>query len=139
MTPLDRFSARYEVNDDGCWLWTGPLEKTGYARMWHKGRNEFAHRFAYTQFVGQIPDAMQLDHLCRVRHCVNPAHVEPVTPRENTLRGTGPSAVNAQRTHCINGHEFTPENTYDQQGRGRGCVLCRREVVRRYRLRRKAA
>lgn len=95
------------------------------------GRNRFthSHRFAYELLVGPVPEGMQLDHLCRNRWCCNPEHLELVTPRENTLRGVGPSAVNAVKTHCKNGHEFTPENTrVDQRTGERGCWTCRRAI-----------
>lgn len=118
--------ARYTDIDPstGCWLWTGFVEPSGYGRMTYGGQ-QLAHRISYEHFVGPIPAGLQLDHLCRVRNCVNPEHLEPVTARENTLRGEAPAALNARKTHCIRGHEFTPENTYVQSGGGRGCVACR--------------
>jgi hypothetical protein len=81
---------------------------------------------AYEELVGPIPAKMVIDHLCRVRHCVNPEHMEPVTDRINVVeRGTGLAAVRARQTHCIRGHEFTPENTGRQSKSGtRFCKAC---------------
>lgn len=96
---------------DGCWLWGASKYPKGYGMFRFAGRPMQAHRFAYELVVGPIPDGLQIDHLCRVRHCVNPSHLEAVSNRENTLRGVGATAVNAAKTHCERGHEFTPENT----------------------------
>lgn len=92
-----------------CWLWIGGLDAYGYGQF---DRHDKAHRVAYEMLVGPIPEGLVIDHLCRVRRCVNPEHMEPVTHGENNLRGIGPAAVHAAQTHCIRGHEFTPENTY---------------------------
>ena len=93
-----------------CWLWTGPLNTKGYG-LWHANGGRFmAHRTAFSM-VRALSKEDQLDHLCRVRNCVNPAHLEIVTNRTNVLRGIGPTAQNARKTHCPNGHEYSPENT----------------------------
>ncbi|KAB2977369.1 HNH endonuclease [Streptomyces sp. SS1-1] len=89
------------------------------------GRYQMAHRVAYQEIVGPIPEGLQLDHLCRVRHCVNPAHLEPVTSRENTLRGENLVAINAAKTHCKRGHLFDAANTYRWRN-SRICRECRR-------------
>lgn len=141
-TNADRFWAHVDTGGPGgCWLWTGHVIWSGYGHFSVKSRPVKAHRFAYEMLVGPIPDDLQLDHLCRVPCCVNPAHLEPVTARENTLRSGGTSAVNARKTHCIHGHEFTAENTYlyeiKASGRvGRGCKACRVESNRRFVARR---
>lgn len=122
-----------------CWLWTGRTNEQGYGRFSLGFRDVMAHRMAYLLLVGPLPDGIVLDHV-KARGCTNtgcvrviadengPAHLEPVTSRENTLRGDGPTAVNARKTHCIRGHEFTPENTrYLFAGHGlRACKECHR-------------
>lgn len=116
-----------------CWVFLGGKDKKGYGRVAHEGRIQPAHRITYTLLVGPVSEGLTLDHLCRVRACCNPACLEPVTNRENVLRGTGPTAVNAKKTHCIHGHEFTPENTHHYASMpGRGCKECRRAYNREY-------
>lgn len=112
-----RFRAHVLEGDD-CWLWTGLVQSNGYGVFNVAGRPQRAHRVSYEMHVGPIPPGLQIDHLCRVRKCVNPAHLEPVTARENSRR--------AMRTHCVNGHEFTSENTYMNGGK-RYCRTCRRD------------
>lgn len=109
-----------------CWLWTGTA-LNGYGQFrWGKMRK--AHRVAYELLVGPIPDGKELDHLCRVTRCVNPLHLEPVSRRENAMRGVG------SKTHCSQGHEFTPENTYmahrPNREPHRQCRTCKRELMR---------
>lgn len=114
---------------ESCWLWTGKLDDKGYGHVWLGDRSTTAHRATYETFVGPVAKDQQIDHLCRVRHCVNPAHLEAVSPRENTLRGEGVTAVNARKTHCIRGHEFNEANTYHAP-RGRHCRACDAEAKR---------
>lgn len=102
------------------------MDRWGYGKT-HGGR--VAHKFAYQYVIGLIPDGLTLDHLCTVRHCVNPAHLEPVTMKENLMRGNGFGAKNARKTHCHRGHEFTPENTLTINGR-RVCRPCNRLRLR---------
>jgi hypothetical protein len=122
---------------DGCWIWTGYLHPSGYGQWWlpkPDGHRAYAHRFAYEQIVGPIPDGLTLDHLCRNRACVNPVHLEPVTNRENILRGSGRSAVNVRKTECPKGHPYTAENTYRNPTTGkRRCISCSYEAARRRR------
>lgn len=136
--PTVRFWAKVDRRGaDECWLWNGPRNSEGYGTFYVDGRVPGAHRYAYEQTIGPIPPGLQLDHLCRNTSCVNPSHLEPVTGRENILRGQGVAARNARKTHCKRGHEFTPENTYIfPNGRWRQCRTCMREV---YAPRRKAA
>jgi len=110
----------------GCWFWLGELNGCGYGRVYMGKRRIAAHRIAYELWVAPIPEGLTIDHLCRVRHCVNPDHLEPVTQKVNTLRGEAPSAINARKTHCQKGHEFTPENTRRLPDGRRVCRTCRR-------------
>ena len=108
-------------HDAGCWLWEGRREKGGYPIACDGSRSVLAHRMAYRAFRGEIPAGLQLDHLCRTRHCVNPEHLEAVTARENVLRSTGLAAVNAQKTECPYGHALAAV------GQRRVCLVCRRK------------
>lgn len=116
-----------------CWLWTAHRSSHGYGRVGVDGKGRQAHRVVYELLVGPIPDGMQLDHLCRVRHCVNPAHVEPVTPRENYRRGFSAFGVNARKTECPQGHPYDEANTYFTPGGGRKCRACMVEDQRELR------
>lgn len=131
-----RFWARVERTPT-CWLWRGAVSKAGYGSLSVGGRNVRVHRFAYELLVGPIPAGLTLDHLCRVRHCVNPSHLEPVTSGENTLRGYGPTAEHARQTHCINGHAFAPESAHrERDGIVRRCRICGRASWRASKARR---
>lgn len=129
-TELKRFTERTEITPT-CWLWTGTTAQ-GYGYMTapsHTGsrRSTTVHRLAYEHFIGPIPDGLHIDHLCRVRNCVNPAHLEPVTCRENIMRGTGVAAINAHKTQCTHGHPFDEANTYVGASGERECRTCRRQ------------
>ena len=109
----------------------------GYGRFWDGEHTGSAHRFAYELWVGPIPDGLHLDHLCRVRHCVNPDHLEPVNNRENTLRGTGPTAVHATKVNCPKcGGEYEHYTSPDGRAR-RYCAPCHREYMREWYRRRR--
>jgi len=97
----------------GCWLWTASMGQRGYGRfrLSAERRSVNAHKVAYDALVGAVPEGLELDHLCRVKSCCNPDHLEPVTHLVNVLRGSGEAAINAAKTHCKRGHEFTTENT----------------------------
>jgi hypothetical protein len=124
----------------GCWLWKGAVHYGGYGTYTARhGDKRYAHRMVYELLVGPIPDGLDLDHLCRVRSCVNPDHLEPVTRRENLLRGETDAARRAAMTACERGHPFTPENTYVKPSGARECRPCRRARVRRWRERIRSA
>lgn len=126
--PAERLWAKIQ-KVDGCWLWTGHIDRLGYGRVRIGGKNGVtgtAHRFMYELLVGPVPDGLTLDHLCRNRACCNPSHLDPVTQRENVLRGAGIAARRARQTHCIHGHEFTPENTKVDAKGNRRCRECAR-------------
>ena len=115
-------------------MWTAYINEAGYGQLtvWNKGSNKTfkAHRLAYEFEVGEIPAGLDLDHLCRNRKCVNPAHLEPVTRRTNLLRGI---SWNGSKTSCINGHPFDAENTYVQEHK-RTCRTCTRLCQARFKL-----
>lgn len=118
-----RFWSKVDVRQPTeCWLWEAAKVHNGYGVFRLRQGPVYAHRVAYQLLIGDVPvGETQLDHLCRVRHCVNPAHLEIVTPKENFQRGE----TNATKTHCKNDHEFTPTNTY-MHGSRRECIACRR-------------
>lgn len=134
---VDRLEARL-MRTDTCWLWTAGKFVSGYGRIKVAGKTWRAHRLAYEVFVGPIPEGLVLDHLCRVKHCVRPDHLDPVTDRVNILRGDGWAARNARKTFCGRGHLLDEENTYITSRGGRHCRSCVRENKTRWRQRQKA-
>jgi len=122
----------------GCWLWMGIVSRHGYGtvpfnRAGKKTKWRLAHRLAYEEFKKPIPRGLHIDHLCRVRCCVNPDHLEPVTCAENLRRGTVTTeaarvvsvANRLAKTHCKRGHKYTPENVYRTPAGTRICRTCR--------------
>ena len=127
MTVLDRILARVDVGD--CWLWTGPLTPNGYAQIQAHERRLSVHRAIWQELVGPIPDGMEIDHLCKVRHCCNPDHLEPVTRHEN-IRRSAVGANNRGKTHCPAGHPYDDTNTLRRRGK-RECRACDRARKRK--------
>lgn len=128
----------WTVEDRGhstaCWIWAGTV-KARYPQVFRDGRTQQAHRYYYCERFGEVPEGLVLDHLCRQTWCVNPERLEPVTQRENVMRGESFTAARARATHCERGHAFDDENTYVMTNGRRACRACRREVQRRYRQR----
>jgi len=129
---VQRFWAKVDKDvPGGCWLWTASLDRYGYGQFNprpHITITRGAHRYAYELIIGPIPAQLTLDHLCRVRHCVNPDHLEPVSMKENVLRGIGLTAKQARLTHCKRGHPFDLFNTYHAPNDDRRyCRQCRAE------------
>jgi hypothetical protein len=117
------------MND--CILSNIGLTEKGYCRTSFDGVRMYSHRYWYIKSKGEIPEGLVLDHLCRVRNCINPEHLEAVTAKVNTQRG-----IYATKTHCIKGHEYTPENTYT--GRQRRCRICTLASVKIYDAKRRS-
>lgn len=131
----DRFWSKVEKTD-GCWVWRGTLTKTGHGHFWLEGRMVRAHRLSYTMLVGEIPNGLSLDHLCRDKLCVNPAHLEAVPQIENVLRGAGPTAENAKKEVCKNGHPLSGRNLKLKPQNGRPHRYCRECLNATNRMRR---
>lgn len=119
------------INTDDCWLYAaspGHYNKYGHGRVTiqQKGKtyNFAVHRVMYENMVGEIPEGLTLDHLCRVPPCINPKHLEPVTLAVNTLRGFGPTAINARKTHCTRGHALEGNNLEQSKRGWRECRTC---------------
>lgn len=137
------FVSRFRVDEStGCWLWQGARTEDGYGRYRHEGAPQRrAHRFAYETAVGPIPAGLVLDHLCRTPSCVNPDHLEPVTTRENTLRGVSAAAQLAAASECKRGHPLVGDNLILERrpnrsiGFQRRCRTCRLEHYRNRRAR----
>lgn len=124
-----------EDSETNCWVWQGAkttsMGGTEYGRMWNpaKRKNQRAHRVIFETARHAIPKGLTLDHLCRNTLCVNPKHMEVVSLRENILRGTGPTAINARKTHCKRGHNLLSSNVDRDMQNGRPrrkCSICRR-------------
>lgn len=131
MTPTERFWDQVAKGGDGCWIWNG-TRSGGYGLFTvtagpNLRRTMHAHRFAYEDLIGPIPEGLELDHLCRVRACVRPDHLEPVTALLNKQR--------TRREECIHGHRLSEENVYTKPDGSRQCKPCRRETDRRRRVR----
>lgn len=132
LDPLRRFKSKLFIdtlflhqnpNLDPCWLWRGKVNPDGYVSFRVDGITVVAHRWFYEQLNGKVNQFLELDHLCRIRHCMNPKHLEVVSSQENALRSSGFPAINAAKTHCPKGHEYTADNLYVYNG-SRQCKTC---------------
>jgi len=116
---------KIRVAENDCWEWTGAIQSRGYGCVGYSGKTTLTHRLSYELLVGPIPEGLHIDHLCRNRACCNPGHLEAVIQGVNTLRGVSFSAINATKTHCRHGHEYTADNTYTDKRGSRSCRTCR--------------
>ncbi|MDP8961525.1 MAG: HNH endonuclease [Actinomycetota bacterium] len=121
--------ARCLILGPDCWEWRGYHDRYGYAWARTHPPKLMAHRAVYEFVRGPIPERKELDHLCENTGCVRPAHLEPVTHRENVLRGKGPSAAAARKTHCPQGHPYDEANTYWTRAGTRQCRTCQRKAA----------
>ncbi len=136
MTPIEAELKRHfwekVAKTESCWLWRGSTSTRGYGRY----RGQQAHRVSFELSGNEIPKGLVLDHKCRVRNCVNPDHLRAVTNLENLMAGIGPTATNAAKTHCLNGHPFNEENTYYYKRAGRDMRYCKQCILDRTKKRR---
>lgn len=131
MSIEDRFNEKIVSRTD-CWIWGGANSR-GYGMFGFRGKVVGAHRVSYILHIGEIPEGLHLDHLCRNSLCVNPMHLEPVTSAENTYRGNGVASINRRKTHCPRNHEYTNENTRIGKYNQRFCKACepiKRQIMR---------
>lgn len=119
--PIDRFTPKVKISADGCWVWQAQISKKGYGRFFANPKMVQAHRWSYEYHIGNIPEGLQIDHKCRNRACVNPAHLEPVTNLENCRRGlTGHHMTtnpHNKKEFCKNGHKII----------GKKCRVCNKK------------
>jgi hypothetical protein len=131
------FWSRVEKQGE-CLIWTRYCNEKGYPYFYDGKRMRRAHIVAYELMIGSVPEGLELDHLCRVRHCVNPDHLEAVTHRVNMLRSESPQLtgiINRSKTHCNYGHPFSGDNLYILKGGGRQCKICKSRRMKEYYLR----
>jgi hypothetical protein len=121
------------INNGSCWIWTGAKNNHGYGQIgiknYGKTKTVYVHRLLYTAFFGKIDGKFELDHLCRVPACVNPNHLEPVTHRENTMRGFGVASFHAKKIVCLRGHKFDRVNNRGN----RVCGICKNDLMKKRR------
>lgn len=134
---MDRLWSKAEATPNGCWNWTSCLDRHGYGSVRYQGATRLAHRVAYVVTHGEIPKGLTIDHICRNRQCINPAHLEVASNTENMLRGMSPAARCARSQICVAGHPFSVENTYVHNGK-RWCRKCAAARSRAYYARTRA-
>lgn len=134
----ERFVTKIDFGEsnDNCWLWDAGKTTAGYGIFWNGTTMQAAHIFSYQMFRGPVPEGLQLDHLCRVRHCVNPQHLEPVTQMENMRRGMT-WEFNRRKTQCPRGHLYTSDNLINAASGKRRCKACERERSNKYNKRKR--
>lgn len=136
--PVAHITARTVKTESGCWEWLQRRNEHGYGEVnLSNYRTKLVHVLMYENTVGPVPDGLELDHTCRNRACCNPDHLEPVTHLTNIDRGVLRERCAeywASRTHCVNGHEYTAENTYIRPDGRRRCRSCNREWARRRKM-----
>lgn len=132
--PRRNYLEHYTVTKDGCWRWSGAtVGVRGYGYIRFPTGAQMAHRYFYEHHIGPIPDGLVLDHLCQNRRCVNPAHLEPVTSRENTMRAETPARINAEKTVCKNGHNKWKHYKAENGRERRYCLVCNSKTGRKHR------
>lgn len=124
---LERFLSYICFDEVGHWLWTGKLNQDGYARIKYYGRMIMAHRLSYEIFIRPLIEGQEIDHLCRVRHCINPDHLEAVVHKVNMERSPSFAERKARTTHCPYGHPYSGENLiFRAKDKSRHCKACGR-------------
>jgi len=121
---ISRFLTHIQTSKNGCWIWIGSKDSCGYGLFQADRKRIRAHRFIYKYYNGDIPSNLEINHICGNPSCVNPAHLEAVTHRENILSGKGIPAINARKTHCDYGHTLSGDNLWIQSNGSRHCRAC---------------
>ena len=139
---IGRFFAKVDKLKSGCWVWKGSTVRgrsgLRYGQFWHGKKLHIAHRISYQHNVAPIPEGLTIDHVCRNTLCVNPNHLRVLSLRDNILAGTGPTARNAKKTHCPQGHPLSGDNL--RAGRiGRECRICNNLSDKRSRQRKRGS
>jgi HNH endonuclease len=130
LTAEERIAKNIVVDEAGCWIWQKHTNPHGYGKIRLSGRSWLVHRLAYTLLVGPIPEGLTLDHLCRVRSCCNPSHLEPVDQRTNAVRGEHPLVVLYKEGRCKVGHVVDENNSYRRSDGRLRCAECTRKYQR---------
>lgn len=130
----ERILRRVQVDDRGCWIWQRYIDRHGYGATGWKGKKMWlAHRAAFDAFKGAIPDGHEIDHLCGTKSCCNPEHLSAVLRADHAKRHS------SLYTHCVNGHEYTPQNTLTKANGTKGCRACNLIAVRKYQAKKRAS